>query len=324
MADLTDDALDARIREVLSGLRMDFEATHRPRAAIDSVPVQGSILRVRSAAMAMALVALLVGASLIAVSARGGSTRAVQPAVTAQLAPDAVGPAQIAPDGEALTPARVTDRVASLNGALDRCLVGHSAAKRKTPDGGVVYDDPVGKARAACRSQAAASDAYADGTEMRLAGQRRTTIRHAFGACATADPNATDRDNGVAVHSATGLFCRKLVNAAASDELLLQALITAAPEARKLRRSGDLSVRWVGRTTRASVEAAIGLRPISGAAAEQVIAVAYEGAFEARPPAGPTIENKTLVLLLRPDGHFGPGSPTVADIYITDRQDPIK
>ena len=87
---------------------------------------------------------------------------------------------------------------------------------------------------------------------------------------------------------------------------MLAAIVAETTQARPLDDDGHFTLTWAGRTTRAQAAAAIGdvVQP-GQSGAEEVIVIAFDGAFE--PPSHPAgvtpARAKTLAYVVTADGH---------------------
>ncbi len=263
---------------------------------------------------ALALVGLLVAGVVIASSGRVRSSS--QPGAASGTDQQVtVGTpfegAQIGPNGAAAMPESVSSRIAALNATLDSCLTDNGATKAPVAEGGtggVAYDDPGGKAAAACATVSRRLDAYGESEEVRRAGAAQRALQKAYGACVLTDPNATPRDVRSVATSSAGVACRLLLNPLAGDGELLAAIVAQTPYARALDDDGHIALKWAGRTTRGFAASAFDYTLSTGQSpADEVGLVVFDGAFvPPSTPAGVTPSRaRTLALVIEPDGVVG-------------------
>jgi hypothetical protein len=235
---------------------------------------------------AAALVGVLVLGVLVAGSTQHGATTAASSTAEKTVTPTPLEAAVIGADGRADTPEPIRSQLATVNAALEDCMIGHGATKQPLAGGGFAYDDPGTRAAAACKVVAVKAASVADSKKAQAANATRAAAQHAYGACVLNDPNATPTDVAPVAGSPAGVACRTLINAIGLDDGVLAAIVTATMAARPLSDGAHFTLTWAGRMTRDLAAPIVGLQPTRDATgAEKVVVVAFDGTFQA--PRGP-------------------------------------
>ena len=127
--------------------------------------------------------ALAVAVSVALVATLGAHARPTQAGSAAFAAGLSLAPEASWVHGKLQDPPAIAAQMASLNGALDVCLTSHGAPRVAIAGGGWTYSDPNGVAQAACKSQQAAVNTFADGSEMAGESQGIQPLMKAFWSC---------------------------------------------------------------------------------------------------------------------------------------------